>query len=168
MTGSGTPAQGDLAQSRLQATLWEADRHARAIESALPEWDALRANALAEVESDAKSLRLVDQILFRFTKLQDCLGERLVNATLGVLLEPDDSWSMRDKLDRLERLGYLDVEQWLRWRELRNRLAHEYPDQPDIRWAVLCASVAAARELALAFRRWQALVTAAAKSAAAT
>ena len=46
----------------------------------------------------------------------------------------------------LEKLGYLGVDDWLRWRELRNRLAHEYPDQPDLRFATLKTSIAAARD----------------------
>lgn len=41
---------------------------------------------------------------------------------------------MRDRLNRLEKPGYLSVDDWLRWRELRNRLAHECPDQPDLRF----------------------------------
>ena len=53
---------------------------------------------------------------------------------------------MRDRLNRLEKLGYLSVDDWLRWRELRNRLAHEYPDQPDLRFATLKTSIAAARD----------------------
>ena len=44
---------------------------------------------------------------------------------------------MRDRLNRLEKLGYLDVDNWLAWREVRNRLAHEYPDQPELRFAAL-------------------------------
>ena len=36
--------------------------------------------------------------------------------------------SMRDVLDRLERLGVIDsVESWVYMRELRNTIAHDYP-----------------------------------------
>jgi len=94
-------------------------------------------------------------LLFRFTKLQDALGERLVPATLHQLAEPYESWPMRDQLDRLEKLGYLNVDDWLRWRELRDRLSHEYPDQPELRSATLKAAIAAAHELVAGYRTWK-------------
>ena len=61
---------------------------------------------------------------------------------------------MRDRLDRLEKLGYVDVDQWLAWRELRNRLAHEYPDAPELRHAQLLAAVAAAAAMVARYRDW--------------
>ena len=63
---------------------------------------------------------------------------------------------MRDKLDRLEKLGYLDVEAWLQWRDVRNRLAHEYPGTSDLRHAAVLAAVAAAQLMVQAFGLWQA------------
>jgi hypothetical protein len=99
-------------------------------------------------------VRLLDQILYRFMKLQDAMGERLLPATLAMLLEPFDDWPMRDRLDRLERLGYLDTVQWLDWRGVRNRLAHEYPDAPEMRWAALQDALAAARALLTCCEAW--------------
>ncbi|WP_239291995.1 hypothetical protein [Candidatus Nitrotoga sp. 1052] len=90
----------------------------------------------------------MDQLLFRFIKLQDTVGERLIPATLASLREPFEDWPMRDRLNRLEKLGYLDVDNWLAWREVRNRLAHEYPDQSEVRFAALMAAIDAAKTLA--------------------
>ena len=140
---------------RLAVALWEADRHAAALTEALAEWAADPALDMAQLEHDRLLMRLADQILFRFTKLQDALGERLVPATLQQLAEPFEDWPMRDRLERLEKLGYMSVDNWLRWRELRNRLAHEYPDQPELRFAVLKAAVGAAGELVTAYARWR-------------
>lgn len=140
---------------RLTIALWEADRHAAALSEALAEWAAEPALDMAQLERDRLLLRLADQILFRFTKLQDALGERLVPATLQWLAESFEDWPMRDRLERLERLGYVVVDDWLRWRELRNRLAHEYPDQPELRFAVLKAAIGAAGELVTAYARWR-------------
>jgi hypothetical protein len=140
---------------RLTIALWEADRHAAALSEALAEWAAEPALDMAQLERDRLLLRLADQILFRFTKLQDALGERLVPATLQRLAESFEEWPMRDRLERLERLGYVVVDDWLRWRELRNRLAHEYPDQPELRFAVLKAAIGAAGELVTAYARWR-------------
>lgn len=97
----------------------------------------------------------MDQLLFRFIKLQDTVGERLIPATLSCLGELFEDWPMRDRLNRLEKLGYLDVDTWLAWREVRNRLAHEYPDQPEIRFAALSAAIDAAKALAAQYRSWR-------------
>lgn len=83
------------------------------------------------------------------------MGERLVPATLSLLAEPHEAWPMRDKIDRLERLGFLDAQQWLVWRDLRNRLSHEYPDRPDLRWAAVEAAIGASAELASCYRAWR-------------
>ena len=56
--------------------------------------------------------------------------------------------------DRLEKLGYLDGGAWLRWREIRNRLAHEYPDAPELRHAQLPAAIAGAADMLAAYRLW--------------
>ena len=141
------------ADGKLGIALWEADRHAAALSEALAEWNAGPALDMKQPERDRMLLRLADQILFRFTKLQDALGERLVPATLQCLAESFEEWPMRDRLDRLE--GYLRVDDWLRWRELRNRLAHEYPNQPELRFAVLKATIGAAGELVTASAWWK-------------
>ncbi len=141
--------------ARLNAALWECDRHTAALCEALADWQRTPAPDLAALEQDSGLRRLTDQIIYRYTKLQDTMGERLLPATLTWLREPHEAWPMRDRLDRLERLGYLDVDVWLQWRDVRNRLAHEYPDQPELRFAALLATVAAAQAMVQAYMRWK-------------
>lgn len=143
------------AAQKLNTAIWEADRHLDILTDALRDWDAAPATDYAELESDRARIRIVDQILFRYTKLQDALGERLIPATLAVLREPFEDWPMRDRLNRLEKLGYLDVDQWLSWRETRNRLAHEYPDAPQLRFAAIRATIQSARDLSKCYRDWR-------------
>jgi len=137
--------------ARLAAALWECDRHRAALDEALSEWRALDTPSSQALEQNSGLRRLTDQIIYRFTKLQDAMGERLVPAALGWLGEPHEVWPMRDRLDRLEKLGYLDVDAWLQWRDVRNRLAHEYPGAVDQRHAAVLASVAAAGAMVAAF-----------------
>ena len=151
----------DRRPGRLEQARWEADRHAAVLADALASWAALpTVPDLAAVESDKALRAQTDQILFRFTKLQDTMGERLVAATLDALAEPFEAWPERERLDRLEKLGYLDVNDWLVWRVLRNRLAHEYPEAPELRYAQLMAALAGATGLLAAYRHWAAMLPA--------
>jgi len=145
-----------VATDLLTIALWEADRHLAVLESALRDWQANPILDLAELEVDQQQLRILDQLLFRFTKLQDALGQRLIPATLTALSEPFEEWSMIDRLNRLEKLGYIEVDAWLRWRETRNRLAHEYPDHDETRFATILAAVVAAVGLVASYRAWRA------------
>jgi hypothetical protein len=80
----------------------------------------------------------------RFARLQDTLGARLLPAILEHLQEPFDDRPMLDKLHRLERLGYLpSVEQWQALRAIRNRFAHDYPQDDTLKAAYLNEGVAA-------------------------
>lgn len=137
---------------KLAAVLWEADRHLDTLTEALAEWNVSPAFTWQALESDRASVRILDQLLFRFIKLQDTVEERLIPATLANLREPFEDWPMRDRLNRLEKLSYLDVDNWLAWREVRNRLAHDYPDQPEVRFAALMAVIDAAKALAALYK----------------
>lgn len=141
-------------QDPMSAALWEAERHSHTLRQAITEWQLSPAIDLNELESDPVKLRLVDQILFRFTKLQDAIGNRLIPATLSSLKEPFEEWPMIDRLNRLEKLGFINAEQWLAWREIRNRLAHEYPDHPEVRYATILNAIEAAIALLGCYELW--------------
>ena len=147
---------GPVTEARLASAAWECGRHQAALDEALTEWHAGPTPSSAQLEADPALRRLTDQILYRFTKLQDAMGDRLIPATLGWLQEPHEDWPMRDRLDRLEKLGYLDVDTWLQWRDVRNRLAHEYPGAADLRYAAVLATMAAAGAMLEAWAHWQA------------
>jgi hypothetical protein len=74
----------------------------------------------------------IDQLVFRFTKLQDELGNNTFRFLLEVLKEDHIGKPFRDILHTLERLQIIDSsDTWLSLRELRNDLAHEYPTMID-------------------------------------
>lgn len=145
-----------VAHAALATAVWECDRHCLALSEALADWRAQPAISSDALENDPALRRLTDQILYRFTKLQDAMGERLVPATLTWLREPHEAWPMRDRLDRLEKIGILDVEPWLVWRDVRNRLAHEYPGTASLRHAAVLAAVDAAAAMLQAWAHWKA------------
>ena len=79
---------------------------------------------------DEALITLLDQFVFRYTKLQDTLGEHVLRQfCTGVLLEPVEDAVLADVLALLERKGYLTEAQWRVQRSMRNALTHEYPDR---------------------------------------
>ncbi len=73
-------------------------------------------------------LSYLDQIIFRFSKLQDSMGNRLFRSVLENLGEDIDGVPFIDLLSKLEQLHLLENhKQWLQLRETRNLVTHEYP-----------------------------------------
>ena len=74
----------------------------------------------------------IDQLIFRFTKLQDELGNNTFRLLLEYLQEDIADKPFRDILNILERLNIIEsADTWLSLRELRNDLTHEYPELID-------------------------------------
>ena len=93
---------------------------------------------------DDEAVQDWDQLVLRFTRLQDAMGSRLFPAVLAHWQEPYEERPMLDQLNRLEKLGYLSsVEQWNVLRAIRKRFAHDYPQDPAMRAAYLNEAVAA-------------------------
>jgi len=66
----------------------------------------------------------------KFARLQDTLVDKLLPALL--LQAGERPGAAIDNLNRAERLGLVsDVDQWLAARRLRNRLVHEYMEDPE-------------------------------------
>ena len=62
-------------------------------------------------------------------KMQDSLGTRFLPALFSLLEDDDSPKPFLDILDRLEQLRVVEsAETWQYFRELRNRIAHEYPE----------------------------------------
>jgi uncharacterized protein YutE (UPF0331/DUF86 family) len=79
---------------------------------------------------DFEIIKLIDTFIFRFMKLQDYMGNKLFKAFLITVGEYTDDMSFIDILDKLEKLRIINsTEEWLKIRKLRNKLAHEYPDE---------------------------------------
>jgi len=76
-------------------------------------------------------ISLLDQFIFRFSKLQDCMGEKLFKTLLDALEENIKNKTFIDILNRLEELELINVNEWKSLRELRNIIAHEYSSECD-------------------------------------
>lgn len=98
---------------------------------------------------DLESIQDIDQLVYRYSKLQDSMGSKLFPALLKVLMEPLEESPMLDKLNKLEKLGVLpSVQRWQEIREIRNKFAHDYPEGDEMKAAVLNAACSSIEELA--------------------
>jgi hypothetical protein len=139
----------------LPDALAQCQRHADVLASAMARMPRSFTPELAQSE-EPELVRSTDQFVLRFIKLQDTLGEHVLRPfAADVLGEPVSDVPLIDVLDRLERYGWLTTSGWLRWRALRNALTHEYPDQPQIRAAVLNEALQVAAGMTTLLQRLQ-------------
>ncbi len=72
-----------------------------------------------------------DQIIYRFSKLQDCMGAKLFKSVL--LYEGENvNKPFLDILNQLEAIGIINVDEWFEIRDLRNEISHDYEDNDEI------------------------------------
>jgi hypothetical protein len=91
---------------------------------------------VAGLAADIDDSERIEAFVARFARLQDTLGDKLLPAVLLALGEPVGA--AIDNLDRGERLGLLpSADQWIAARRLRNRMVHEYVEDPGLLAAAL-------------------------------
>ena len=83
--------------------------------------DVEKYKALNEVE-----MSFIDQMIYRFSKLQDTMGEKIFSNILELTGEDVKKMTFIDRVNRLEELGLLYKEEWMKLRKYRNEIAHEY------------------------------------------
>jgi hypothetical protein len=113
----------------LEDALRQCDRHAQRMSRAMAHIPfPLDGHELAD--DNEELITLIDQFVFRYTKLQDTLGEHVLRQFCSqVLLELVEDRPLADVLGFLERRGYLSSADWRMQRVMRNTLTHEYPEQ---------------------------------------
>ena len=111
----------------LKEKLFECDRHVEKLQDAkeyLEKVMPLDVERFFEIDKITSSF--IDQLNFRFSKLQDTMGESLFRFLLIMSQENVKKMTFLDILNRLEELELIDKEEWLELREIRNEIAHEY------------------------------------------
>ena len=107
--------------------LYECDKHIQKIKIAKKNLQNIIPLSLESYNIiDDIQASFIDQMIFRFTKLQDTIGEKIFPGILELLGEDIKSKSFIDRLNRLEELELVNKNQWLRLRKDRNEIAHEY------------------------------------------
>lgn len=122
--------------------------HADALGDALADL-TLRQLTSQDLEHPAKTdRRLLDQFAYRYTRLQDDMGARLMPAALRALGEDIAPLSMLDRLNRLEQLGWLpSADEWGDLRRVRNEFTHDYPEALAEQYSRLHHALASAQRV---------------------
>jgi len=83
---------------------------------------------------DTEVVKTIDSFIYRFTKIQDKMGEKLFPAILNEFQEYKPNMPLIDVLNKLEKFELIDnVDMWIDFRKLRNNLTHDYPNSGDNR-----------------------------------
>jgi len=111
----------------LKERLYESSLHKKRLQGALHKLKFIMPLDIKKYEElDDIFISIIDQMLFRFTKLQDTLGEKVFPLILELQEEPVKKLSFIDRLNRLEELEVIDKEKWINLRNDRNIITHEY------------------------------------------
>jgi len=114
----------------------EAYKHLQRLDDAYKQLEKINLFPLDEkkfskIIHDVEYLAYSDQIIYRFSKLQDCMGAKLFKSILLYQGENTDK-PFLDILNQLEKWGIIDVDEWFEFRDIRNEIAHDYEDNSNI------------------------------------
>ena len=119
-------------ENRLKSNLLESQKHLKRVKDAFSELQnkfelPIKKSKYDQILNDLQILAFCDQIIYRFSKLQDVMGAKLFKSFLLFQGENVDK-PFLDILNELEKMDIIDVDNWFELRDLRNEIAHEYGD----------------------------------------
>jgi hypothetical protein len=143
-------------QLSLQQILGVCQGHADALADALQDMQLRGLSAEDYSHLSKEDRRLLDQFAYRYTRLQDDMGARLMPNVLKALGEDIGPMSAIDRYARLEQLGWIaSADEWLALRQVRNQFAHDYPNSAAERFERLQAATKAAGQLLATMKKLQ-------------
>ena len=73
----------------------------------------------------------LNALIFRFSKLQDLIGSKIFRNYLNFSGFNLNEKTFFDILREIEKESIVDIDTWDELRELRNKIAHDYPQEMD-------------------------------------
>ena len=120
----------DKVKQTIQSAIKENDSHVQRLERSkdlLAKFFPLDVQSFPHISEE--QIEHIDQFIYRFTRLQDSMGTRLLPAIHSWLEDSTKALPFIDIINRLEKLQLIeDVQQWQLFRNLRNNLEHDYPE----------------------------------------
>ena len=122
----------DLDKIKLYKYLNECDKHLLRVEEAYSDIEESIPLSVQKYKILSKDeVQAIDQYLYRFSKLQDTLGQKIFRLVLNIYEPFDESIPFIDVLNKLEKLDFLEsAKEWINLRDKRNKIAHQYDDEP--------------------------------------
>ncbi len=119
-------------KAKLISNLNESQTHLQRLENAIQALEIkykfpLQPTQFQEILNSIEYLAYSDQIIYRFSKLQDCMGAKLFKSVL--LFQGENvNKAFLDILNEMESLNIIQVNIWFEIRDLRNEIAHTYDE----------------------------------------
>jgi hypothetical protein len=123
-----------MTAAALQSALEIAQIHAKRLTYS---WEKL--SSIFPITADRVTSLTDEEFLYlelltsRFAKLHDFMGAKLFTLFLESQGELADEMTFLDKIHKLEKLNIIEkADDWMKMRQVRNHLSHEYPHQPQV------------------------------------
>jgi len=124
----------DVVMIKIDSSIKECNSHIEKLtrsKKLLSEFFPLDQNKFKSLNEE--QIEHIDQFIYRFTRLQDSMGKRLLPSLISYIDNDFSPKAFLDILSRLEQLGIIENDiDWQFFRNLRNNLAHDYPDNIKI------------------------------------
>lgn len=123
----------NIAKITLQKYFSECDKHVQRIQEAYSDLQSIIPINAAKYKTLTKQeVQALDQYLFRFSKLQDTMGDKLFKLIVEQYQQSIEQLSFIDMLNKLEKLEYINsAKEWIYLRKIRNEIAHQYDDEAE-------------------------------------
>ena len=123
----------NMDKARLDKYFHECDKHVQRIEEAYTDIShKIPLSTKDYVNLDKESVQALDQYIFRFSKLQDTMGDKIFKLIFAFYNDTKEDIPFLDLLNKLEKLGYLySSKEWTALRKIRNDIAYQYDDEPE-------------------------------------
>ena len=128
-------------KQKVQDNLKESYIHLKRLESAYHEIEKsyqfpISKDNFKAIVNDITLMAFSDQVIYRFSKLQDTMGAKLFKSILLSQGENVDK-PFLDILNQLEKIDIIKVDEWFEIRDLRNEIAHNYDDNEELALNIL-------------------------------
>ena len=111
----------------------ECDRHIQRINEAYADMKSIIPLSVEKYKELTKDeVQDIDQYIFRFSKLQDTMGDKIFKLALNNYETVNSAIPFIDMLNKLEKHGCISsAKEWSYLRKLRNEVSHQYDDEAE-------------------------------------
>lgn len=118
---------------KLQKYFKECEKHLLRMEQAYSEIKSILPLSHHQYSNlQDEEVKNIDQFLFRFSKMQDTIGDKIFKIILQDYNPDFQKLSFLDFLHELEKREIItSAQDWIILRKVRNNIAHQYDDEPE-------------------------------------